>query len=124
MTGKTYDAVLKFDKHPYKEKKSYVFTRRAPRQELCNVEFVSDLIDVTRDFVHSDSSKDILLVGDAEINSILPEASLIPKIIIAIHPTILGSGLPLFKGVRRVDVTLVDLVKHNNGLLQMSYQLS
>jgi dihydrofolate reductase len=124
MGRKTYDTALKFDKQPYKEKKSYVFTRQPPSQEFCNVEFVSDVVGVTRDLVHSDNNKDIWLVGGAEINSILLEAGLIHELIIAIHPTILGSGIPLFKRVRQVDTKLVDLVKYDNGLLQVSYQLS
>lgn len=124
MGRKTFDTALKFEKQPYKDKKSYVFTRRPPNQEFYNVEFVSNVIGITRRLVHSDNNKDIWLVGGAEINSILVKAGLIHEIIIAIHPTILGSGIPLFKGVGQVDMKVIDLAKYGNGLLQVRYQLS
>ena len=124
MGRKTYDTALKFEKQPYKDKKSCVFTRRPPNQEFCNLEFTSNVVGVTRRLVHSANYKDIWLVGGAEINSILLEAGLIHEIIIAIHPTILGSGIPLFKGVRQADMKVIDLTKYDNGLLQVRYQLS
>jgi riboflavin biosynthesis pyrimidine reductase len=42
---------------------------------------------------------------------------MVHEIIVAIHPTILGGGIPMFRGVRQADMKLVDLVRYGNGLL-------
>jgi dihydrofolate reductase len=122
MGRKTYETALKFEEQPYKDKKCYVFTR-SPGERYRNVEFSSDVVGVTRDLVSSEGKKDIWLVGGAEINSILLDAGLVHEIIVAVHPTILGSGIPMFNKVKQADMKLLDLVRYDNGLLQMRYEL-
>ncbi|AIC15427.1 dihydrofolate reductase family protein [Nitrososphaera viennensis] len=123
MGRETYETVLKLEEHPYKDKKCYVFTRN-PGEKYRNVEFVSDVVGVTESLVRSTEGKDIWLEGGGEINSILLDAGLIHEIIVSVHPIILGSGIPMFNnGIKQADMKLVDLVRYDNGLVQMHYQL-
>jgi dihydrofolate reductase len=47
---KTYETALKFEEHPYRDKKCYVFTRNpAPGEKHRNAEFVSDVVGFTKE---------------------------------------------------------------------------
>jgi len=65
MGKTTYDQVLTFGKYPYKDKKSFVFTRTSKNNDD-NVEFVSDIEKFVKDDFLG-AGKNIWLVGGAKI---------------------------------------------------------
>jgi len=97
MGRKTYEQALGFGEWPYREKKSYVFTRQKEsiRREN-NVEFISEDIG---EFVHQlkgNTEEDIWLVGGSQIIKVFFEENLVQDLIVFVVPIILGSGIPLF----------------------------
>jgi len=60
MGKTTYDQVLTFGAYPYKDKKSYVFTRNNDQSKDKNTEFVHDVDKLVKDII-SNSGKNIWL---------------------------------------------------------------
>jgi dihydrofolate reductase len=120
---KTYDQSLGFDEYPYKGKKAYVFTREM-RAGDARVDFVSsDIAGFVRKLKRR-KGRDIWLVGGADVVSVLLNAGLIDRIILSIHPVVIGRGIPLFKGLaREVPMKLTKTIPYPSGLVQLHYEL-
>lgn len=123
MGRKTYDQLLGFDEYPYKGKKAHVFTREK-RSGDGRVDFVSsDVASFVRKLKRR-KGRDIWLVGGADIVSILLNAGLVDRIILSIHPAVLGRGIPLFKELtREVKMKLTQTISYPSGLVQLHYEL-
>ena len=108
ILGKTtYEQVLTFGSYPYKNKKSFVFSRTNQNNDE-NVEFVSDIAK----FVDDDfpgAGENIWLVGGPQIIASFLKQETIDEIIITIIPVLLGNGIPLFKNVEKE--TKLELIK-------------
>lgn len=125
MGRKTYEQVLGFGSWPYKEKKSYIFTRQ--KKPLCresNVEFVSGNI---REFVHQlkeSTEEDIWLVGGSQLIKAFIEENFVQDLIIFVVPKILGSGIPLFDHIgKEIRLKTLRVEKYENGLVRMEYEV-
>ncbi len=118
---KTYDLAKSFGSWPYPGKACYVFTRKKLRADK-NVIFSKNPIGLTRK-LRKQKGKDIWLVGGGELAATLIRAGLVDKIVISIHPVILGSGIPLFTGIKKES--WFELTKRRvfpRGLLQLTYR--
>ncbi len=120
---KTYEKTLSFGEFPYTGKKNYVFTRQSNRPEHEQIQYIQgDIVAFTRN-LKQQQGKDIWLVGGGEIISILYNYKLIDEYIIAIHPIILGNGIPLFVDLKiRQDLQVADCKSYPSGLVQIFYQ--
>ena len=74
MGKTTYDQVLTFGEYPYKDKKSYVFTRNKNSAKDENVEFVSDMAEFVKGTLPS-LEGNIWLVGGGQIR--FPTAAMV-----------------------------------------------
>ena len=108
MGKKTYEQVLTFGAYPYKDKKSYVFTRNNEQTKDQNTEFVFDIDKFVKENI-SNSGKNIWLVGGAEIISSFLNRGFVGEVILSIVPVILGKGIPLFKNIQ--NETKLELIK-------------
>ncbi|MDH3825753.1 MAG: dihydrofolate reductase family protein [Nitrosopumilus sp.] len=122
MGKKTYDQVLTFGAYPYKDKKSYVFTRNNDQTKNKNTEFVSDIDKLVKDII-TNSGKNIWLVGGAEIISSFVNYGFVDEIILSIVPVALGKGIPLFKNIQKE--TKLELIKTTNydNLVELQYKV-
>jgi len=120
---KTYEQILSFGAYPYKRKKSYVFTSNTDQKNNENVEFVSNVEELTKGLLLS-SGKDVWLVGGSELISFFLNHELVDEIIISIIPVILGKGIPLFNEIQKE--TKLELIKTTqyDDLLEMRYRVS
>jgi dihydrofolate reductase len=121
MGGKSYRALLQYGP-PYPEFKNYVFTRTEESCPYGNVWLVSDNIPsfVTR--LRREPGKSIWLFGGAEIVRILLEHDLVDQMLLAVHPLLLGDGLPLFPRLAdRKTFHLKDIIQYPSGLSQLFY---
>jgi dihydrofolate reductase len=109
LLGKrTYDWLMKQDieEYPYKDKECYVFTRSS-MEDTKDVKFINE--DVTKfiDKLKNQDGKNIWIVGGGELLHDFMKEKLVDELIITLAPTILGSGIPLFKeGDYQIDLTL------------------
>ncbi|WP_371504751.1 dihydrofolate reductase family protein [Nitrosopumilus adriaticus] len=118
----TYDQVLTFGEYPYKDKKSFVFTRTS-RSDDDNVEFVSDLGRFVKDGFPR-AGKNIWLVGGPKIITSFLKMGVVDEIIITVIPVLLGAGISLFQNIE--NETKFDLVKTEkyDQLVDLHYKVS
>ena len=122
MGKKTYDQVLTFGDYPYKDKKSYIFTRNKnyPKEE--NIEFVQDAEKLMKNIVHG-SGKNIWLIGGSEIISTFVNLNFVDELILSLIPVALGKGIPLFKNMtKELKMELVKTTDYEK-LVELHYRI-
>jgi dihydrofolate reductase len=103
----TYDQIQTFGEYPYKDKKSFVFTRTNQNKDE-NTEFVSDIEKFVKDGFPN-AGENIWLVGGRRTISSFLKQGVVDEIIISIITVLLGKGIPLFKNVE--NETKLEFVK-------------
>jgi len=123
MGKKTYEQILTFGKYPYKDKKSYVFTRSLNQKKKNeNVEFTSEVEKFTKKLISS-SGKDIWLVGGSDIVSTFLNLKFVDEIILSIIPVVLGKDIPLFKNIKQeIKLELIKTTEYDE-LVELSYKV-
>ncbi|MDH3278689.1 MAG: dihydrofolate reductase family protein [Nitrosopumilus sp.] len=122
MGKTTYDQVLTFGDYPYKDKKSYIFTRNNDYSQDKNSQFVHD-VDVLVDDILSNSGTNIWLVGGAEIISTFMNFNLVDEIILSVIPILLGNGISLFKNiVKKTKLELINTTDYEK-LVELHYKV-
>jgi len=123
MGRKSYEALLGFDPWPYPTLAAWVFTHRPRAYDDARVTFTDRApADVVAE-VRAAPGKDIWLFGGGELVRAFMDARLIDDYVIAVHPVVLGSGLPLFPaGTRRTALTFVDATTYDTGLAILTYR--
>lgn len=116
MGRKTYELAKKLEKEPFKSKRIVVFTRRTVK----GTEFSRDPASTLRKLARG-NGKRIWLVGGGKIARVLMNAKMIDELIISVHPRILGSGIPLFEGMRETKLKHVKTKAFKSGLVQITY---
>ena len=123
MGKRTYKDVLSFGEFPYPDKTNYVFTRREGMMDTENVQFITGSIPAFVRQLKKEDGKDIWLVGGGQINTILLSTGLIDRMILSVHPVILGQGIPLFGGIpAETHFKLERSQVFPSGLVQLSYK--
>ncbi|HLD97061.1 MAG TPA: dihydrofolate reductase family protein, partial [Candidatus Nanoarchaeia archaeon] len=122
LTGrKTYEQALGFGEWPYPGKKCYVLSRKPDNKADKNVEFAANATALANELKRQ-SGKGIWLVGGSEIITALLNAGLVDEFVVSIHPIILGSGIPLFAGIKKQQrLKLKDVKTFKTGLVQLMY---
>lgn len=95
---RTYDWIMNVEKEkfPYKNKKCYVFSR-SRYETNNNVEFVeADIVEFINELKGLEG-KNIWIVGGGDLLLNIFKENLVDELIITIAPTVIGSGIPLFK---------------------------
>ena len=81
---------------------------------------ISDQVET----IKKEPGKDIWLFGGAALTASLMEAGLVDELILAVHPILLGSGKPLFQGIKkRIPLQLFDTKPYDTGLVMLSYKV-
>ncbi|MBC7898594.1 MAG: dihydrofolate reductase [Saprospiraceae bacterium] len=130
MGRKTYDVAMrdmpkpkgKKAKNPYGDVKTFVFSRTLTAGNRDGVEITADDPgEVVRD-LKDQEGKDICIMGGGELARNLFEAGVIDEIGFNIHPVLLGSGIPLFHGMKcQIDLELIECRPFKNGCVYLSY---
>lgn len=127
MGRRTYEVALKQTKgkgNPYPGVKSYVFSRTLKPDQGKGVEIISeDAAEFVRK-LKSQEGKDICLMGGGLLAKSLLEANLIDEIGFAIHPVLLGSGIPLFHEMNhQIDLELLECKTFKTGCVYVLYRV-
>lgn len=124
MGGRTYHEIIGFGvPWPYKHKQTYVIahndTNVTPNEQ---VEFITEDIYLRISALKEMEGKDIWLVGGGILTTMLLNRDLIDEMQIAIVPTILGEGLPLFPNKSITSKwTLEENKSFSMGLVLLTY---
>ena len=134
MGRKTWDvAVASSPKKPEKKKKAanpygkiktYVFSRTLEAGDRDGAVMVNDDPgNFVRDLKQQDG-KEICVMGGGELGRELLEAGVIDEMGFAIHPLLLGSGVPLFHEMKRqIDLELIECKPFKNGCVYVLYRV-
>ncbi|MBD2538157.1 dihydrofolate reductase family protein [Coleofasciculus sp. FACHB-SPT36] len=124
MGRKTYEQVLTFGEYPYKGVKSYVFTKNPLFPADSNAEVIREDITEFVEKLRQVDGKNIWLVGGSQLTHALMSQNLVDELILSIHPTILGEGIPLFdNGTISQSLNLTKCQTYDSGLVQLSYDV-
>ena len=123
MGRKTYEQVLTFGEYPYPGKKAYIFSQRRLSEPNEFVEFITDNWITFLHQLREQPGQDIWLVGGGQLIQFCLKQGFVDELILAIHPLILGSGIPLIIQDKSLEVQLdLKQVKtYESGLLQVFY---
>jgi len=122
MGKTTYDQVLTFGEYPYKDKKSFVFSRTSMNNDE-KIEFVSDVEKFVKDGFPG-AGENIWLVGGGKLIASFLKLGVVDEIITTVIPVLLGKGVPLFQNIE--DETKLELVKTEKygQLVDLHYKIS
>ena len=122
MGRRTYDQVLEFEQWPYAGKPTYVFTGHPPDDNPYGVEFVrADPADFASE-IASLYDATVWLVGGADLAEQFHSAGLIDEYMIHVIPTILGRGVPLFRGdAPHTRLALIETRAYDDGMVMLHY---
>lgn len=135
---KTYEFALSHSPKPRKSRskkgkgqrasgwgmKSYVFSRTMKKAADEGVSIISENAGEFVRNLKAEAGKDIWLMGGGELARSLFAENLVDEISLAIHPVLLGSGIPLFPDIgKQIDLELIDCKTHKNGVVQVAYRV-
>ena len=72
--------------------------------------------------LNQNPGKDIVTFGTPKLVQSLAEAGLVDLFHIWLHPTLLGSGEPFFRGEKPLNLKLVDSKVYKNGVVRLDYE--
>lgn len=124
MGRKTYEQILILEngEFPYKNKKSYVFTRQYNENNE-HVEFINDNIVDFVNKIKNEEGKRIWLVGGGELLHEFLKHKLVDEFIIQIAPIIIGRGIRLFKEDNLEIEFMLKETKSVNNFSQLYYEV-
>lgn len=100
MGRSTYEAIVSFDEpFPYSGKDCYVYTNSLHGSDP-NVTFINGTVQDMILSLSSKSYKKIWIVGGGLLISELMNMKCVTEFIVNMTPVILGSGIPLFTGIK------------------------
>lgn len=122
MGGNTYEDILGFGDWPYKDKSSYVMTRRKlPNNPQHTTLFNGDVKQMHQMLIDQ-QHQHVWLVGGGKLITHFFQADLIDSYIISIIPILLGQGIPLFRTNNHSSkLKLTHTQAYASGLVQLHY---
>ena len=121
MGRKTYDLCLTFGEYPYPDIPNYVWSRTC-RGKDAHASFVSGDIAQALTELKAQEGKAIWLVGGSALVGEAVKHDLLDKLILSVHPVVLGDGVPLFpRGLPKRQFQLVSSKPFYTGLVQLTY---
>ncbi len=86
-----------------------VFSKTLKKVEWENTKLVKDNFAEAVSKLKQETGKDIAIFGSSDLAVLLIEHGLIDELRIMVNPIVLGSGKPMFKGIK--DQTILKLIK-------------
>ncbi|HWJ22206.1 MAG TPA: dihydrofolate reductase family protein, partial [Gemmatimonadaceae bacterium] len=104
---------------------TYVFSRTLKPADYPEVTIVADgVVELVAALRARDAGRDIWLVGGGALFGTLLDAGLVDDVQVAVHPIILGPGLPFVEGAtKRAPLRLRGVKQYGNGLLALDYEV-
>ena len=101
-------------------KKKYVFSGTSRKDS--NATFITSDIATQVAEIQRQEGKNIWLYGGAKLIETFIQLGLIDMYQISVHPTVLGSGKPLFKNLKeRINLKLIEVNEFKSGVVQLIY---
>ena len=103
-----------------RSKKKYVFSRNT-NLKVKDTLVTTEVAKTARE-LRQQEGKDIWLYGGAKLITTFLKLGLIDVYRISVHPTVLGSGKPLFEDLKeRFHLNLIEVNRFRSGVVQLIY---
>jgi dihydrofolate reductase len=128
MGSRTYETALDFEAKglgwSYGGKPTFVLTRRALRKPRSTVEFYSgDLGRLVGERLRP-HFRSIWFVGGGEVSAECLRIGLADEVRYSIVPTLIGDGIPFFKGLDMdVALHLLEVTAYKSGMVALRYEV-
>ncbi len=122
MGSTTYKQVLGFGDWPYPGKISYVLTSRNLSTKRDDILFIKGGVEEVLKKVKEKKYKQVWLMGGGNLISSFVNRGLVNEYIIAIIPTILGSGISLYQSVTELKLDFVSTKSYSSGIVELHYK--
>ncbi|MFN4291082.1 MAG: dihydrofolate reductase family protein [Permianibacter sp.] len=124
MGRRSYEMSCSFDEWPYPGKRTVVCSRQPRTNSDHRVSFTNQPLPTVIAQARSAGSCGIWLLGGGQLVRSALQCHSIERIQLAIHPIILGAGIPLFPpGTPQTRLQLQHCQAYDSGLLVAHYQL-
>ncbi|MFZ5843421.1 MAG: dihydrofolate reductase family protein [Pseudomonadota bacterium] len=124
MGRRSYEMSCSFDEWPYPGKRTVVCSRQPRANTDHRVSFANQPLPTVIAEARSAGSRGIWLLGGGQLVRSALQCRSIDRIQLAIHPIILGAGIPLFPpGTPQTRLQLQHCKAYDSGLLIAQYQL-
>ena len=121
---KTYDGMVQMGMPSYPHMRNFVFSATKEPGARDGVEYVRENPATFCARLRQESGKDIWLVGGGTLAHTLIDAKLLDEIGVAVHPVMLGGGVPLFRTpYGQLDLELAECKPYDTGLVALSYRV-
>lgn len=122
MGRRTYEVVKGLGDWPYYGLATWVFTRRDAMPHDGHVEFTAQAPEEWLRGIEAKPGRDVWVVGGGELIREFLNARLVDEMTIAVHPIVLGGGIPLFPpGSPRHKLRLAHVHSYPSGLVSSTY---
>lgn len=123
MGRRSYEMSCSFDEWPYPGKQTIVCTRSPTGRHDQRVQFSADNLPTLIARARAAGSRGICLLGGGQLVRAALACAAIDQLQIAIHPIILGAGIPLFPaGTRLTPLHFRHSVGYESGLVLLCYE--
>jgi dihydrofolate reductase len=100
-----------------------VFSKSLSHAEWNNSTLLKEVVPEEISAMKQEPGSDMVIYGSASIVQALTNLGLIDEYQLLVHPIVLGSGKPLFKGIEhKVNLKLVNTRTHPSGVVILYYQ--
>lgn len=121
---KMHDLMVKARRPNFPGMKNYVFSRTKIGRGQGGVEFVSEDARPFIETLKAQPGKDIWLAGGGELALAFLQGQLVDEIQLAVHPILLGDGIPLFAGkFPQTNLRLSKCREYETGVLHLTYEV-
>ena len=122
---KTYEMTLglKQEGAAFPKLKEYIFSTTLTKVKE-GATLVKGDLKAEVEKIKKEEGKDIWLFGGAALTSSLLQLKLVDELWLSVHPILLGSGKPLFSGIKeRKPLELLESKTYSTGLVSLRYAL-
>ena len=124
MGRRSYEMSCSFEEWPYPGKRTLVCSRQQTPGNDQRVTFTSAPLPTVIAQARSAGSRGIWLLGGGQLVRTALQCRSVDRLQLAIHPIILGAGIPLFPpGTPRTSLQLQHCQAYDTGLLVTNYLL-
>ena len=121
----TYEVVNRLGKWPYNGKTTFVVSRTPDLKITTEDTSVhSGSLPELQGIIEESGADVVWLVGGGELVTSYLKEKLIDRLVVSLHPVMLGKGVPLFPGgFPKTVLDLEEAESFDSGLVQLSYRI-
>lgn len=122
----TYHVVRTFGDWPYPGKATYVVSRQDPVEISTPDTFSYEgELPGLLERITADGHEHVWLVGGGQLVRSFLNAKLVDRIVVSVHPVLLGTGVALFPGgFPKTRLVLENAEAYDSGLVQLTYSVA